>query len=136
MTARSARLRSMCAHAASRALAHGVGVQAVAQPGAGARAPGDQPCHRQASRAPSAHGDGQGDPAPAPGASFGRPPDQARLVLEADAAPADRPGSFTSAQVASFQAVTACPSRSATPRAGICAVKPSRRINLVAPGTR
>ncbi|MEU1465299.1 hypothetical protein ABZ467_32450 [Streptomyces sp. NPDC005727] len=95
----------------------------------------DQSGHRQPSRAPSAHRHLRSHSASAPGASFGRPAGEACLVLETDVAPAGRPGSFTSSQVASFHTVTACSSRSATRRAGTCGLKPSRCISLVAPET-
>lgn len=64
-----------------------------------------------------------------------RPPGGACLVLEADAAPAGRPGASTSARVASFHTFTACSSRSAALRAGICGENPSRCIILVASET-
>jgi hypothetical protein len=100
--------------------ARSVGAQAVAQPGPGAGPHGDHPGHGQSARASSAHCHLRGVAAPAPGASPGRSAGEACLVLEADVAPTGRPDSFTSAQVASFHAVTACSSRSATRRAGTC----------------
>jgi hypothetical protein len=60
---------------------------------------------------------------------------EACLVLETDTAPAGRPGSSTSVQVASIHTVTACSSRSATRRAATCGLKPSRCISLIAPET-
>lgn len=106
------------AHAAALASARGVGAQAVAQPGTGAGAHGDQPGHRQASRAAAADRHDRGTAPSAPGPSSGRTAGEACLALEADVAPAGRPRSFTSAQVASFQEATACSSRSAIRRAG------------------
>ncbi len=106
------------AHAATFAFARSVGAQAVAQPGAGTGLHRDQPGYRQAFRASPPDRHDRGAAAPAPGASPGRPAVKPALVLETDVSPVGRPGSFTSAQVASFQTVTACSSRSATPPCG------------------
>lgn len=121
--------------AAALALAPGVAPQAVAQPGPRVRAHREQPGDRDPAGAPATDLHDRGDAAPSPGAPLRRPASESGFVLEADPSVAGCPGAFTSAQVASFQAATACSSRSAARRAGTCGVKPRGRIKRVAPET-
>ena len=87
------------------------------------------------SPSPSGNLHHRGDTAPSPRMSLGRPAGEPGFVLEADPSFAGRPAAFTSVQVASFHAVTACSSRSAARRTGTGGVKPSRCIGRVAPET-
>ncbi len=80
------------AHGAACVLPRGMAPQTVTQPGPGPRSHRDQPGHREPSRTPAADGDGRSHPAPAPGPSPRRPAGETCFVLEADVAPAGRPG--------------------------------------------